>query len=111
MTDHIYTSAEILALDDLYDIQEKVSSFGLPIQYQMTEGELGWLDFVTTRYSIADWIGAHLDGDILTLDDTFSAALDDDCRLAGKAVCLSDDTALQKLFFWCYSETPDDEEE
>ena len=102
--EHIYTTAELMPMPDLYDIQERVSSFGQPIHYQMTPGELDWLDFVRGRYSIADWIDAHLDGDILTLDDTFSAALEDDCGGTGLAVCLSDDTALQRLFFWCYSE-------
>lgn len=99
-----YTSAEILASDDLYDIQEQVCSYGAEIKYQMTDGELGWLDFVRGKYAIADWIDDQMEGTVLTIDDSLSQALDDDCKGWGKATCLSDDTALQKIFFWCYME-------
>ena len=107
----IYTSEEILAADDLYDIQEQVGSFGNSIKYRMTAAELGWLDFVRGRYSIADYIDNNLEDDIVTLDDGLSQALEDDCAGWGKATCLADDTALQKLFFWCYSEPADWSEE
>ena len=105
----IYTSEEILARDDLYDIQKDFCCFGESFKYVMTDGELGWLDFVRGRYSIADWINENLECvddvkmiHVLTFSDpeSLSQALeDDDCQ--NKAVCLDDDTALQKLFFWC----------
>lgn len=92
-----------LTESQLYDIAEKISSFGMQYKYKMTPGELGWLDFVRGRYSIADYIDKRLDGDVVTLDDGLSQALDDDCEGAGKAVCLSDDTDLQAIFFYSYS--------
>ena len=103
----IRQSGEILALDDLYDLQDTFGSSGIQFKYQLTESEQGWVDFVRGKYSIADWIDANTDGDILTFDCpiTMSKALDDDCGGAGKGVCLSDDTALQKLFFWLYEDT------
>ena len=106
----IKQSSEILAAEDLYTIQEKFCCCGQTFSYQLTESELGWLDFVRRKYSIADWIDENRNGDILTFDcpENMSKALDEDCENAGKAVCLSDDTALQKLFFWLYSETEED---
>ena len=101
-----YTSKEILERDDLYDIHEMDN-----IQYELTEGELNWLYFVRGKYSIADYLLDTLDENrVVTLDTLeLSQALDDDCQGFGKGVCLSDDTALQKLFFWLYTETEQDE--
>ena len=106
MSIDVKQSDDILAADDLYELQEEFCCYGNSFTYQLTLGELGWLDFVRGRYSIADWIDSNLNGDLLTFDtpDRMSRALDDDCLGAGKAVCLSDDTALQKLFFWMFSE-------
>ena len=104
----IYTSEEILARDDLYDIQDYFCCFGESFKYVMTDGELGWFNFVRGRYSIANWINENLEciddeeTYVLTFSDpeSLSQALkDDDCQ--NKAVCLDDDTALQRLFFWC----------
>ena len=102
----IKKSDDILAADDLYAIQEEFCSYGNTFTYQLTEAEQGWVDFVRGKYSIADWIDENTNGDLLTFDcaETMSKALDDDCDGAGKAVCLSDDTALQKLFFWLYTD-------
>ena len=107
----IYTSKEILAKDDLWELQEDFCCFWMSFKYVMTDGELGWLDFVRGRYSIADWIDENLEcidneGEtyVLTFSDpeSLSQALEDDDYGNGhKAVCLDDDTALQKLFFWC----------
>ena len=109
MTEY-YTSEQILAADDLYEIQE--NGF---CRYQLTEDELSWLNFVRGRYSIADVIdenmlsASDIEGNwqfgIVYLDsDEISLALDADCGHYGKAVCLSDDTALQKILFWLYSD-------
>ena len=97
----IQQSDTILAADDLYKLQEEYTSYGNAFTYQMTEGELAWLDFVRGKYSIADWIDSRLEGDLLTFNDceSMSQALADD-GIDCKAVCLSDDTALQRLFFW-----------
>lgn len=113
METEFYTSDEILATDDLYDIQE--NGF---CRYQLTDDELSWLRFVRGRYSIADVIDENMtaatdiDGNwqygIVYLEsDEISRALDDDCGHYGKAVCLSDDTALQKILFWLYNEYAD----
>ena len=101
----VYTSDEILNMEDLYDIQERVSSFGLSVKYQLTDDEMGWVDFVRGRYSIADYIDENTDeNNVLSIDMWVSKALNDDCKGFGKAVCLSDDTALQKILFWVYME-------
>lgn len=101
----IYTSNEILQSEDLYEIQEIVGSFGLSIKYQLTLDELKWVDFVRGRYSIADYIDKNSnENNVLTIDLQVSKALDDDCGGFGKAVCLSDNTALQKILFWVYQE-------
>jgi len=91
---------------DLYKIADMVSLSGLTIKYQLTPGELEWLKFIKGRYCIYDYIIKRLDGDIITIDDTISAWLDKDNAYCGKATCLSDESTLQKIFWFCYSETP-----
>lgn len=99
-----------LTESELYTFQERMSS-GLACGYQMTEAELGWLDFVRGKYSIADYLDERMqDGGMVALDDELSQALDDDCQGFGKAVCLADDTDLQAIFFYCYTETEYNEE-
>ena len=69
-------------------------------QYRLTEGELGWLKFVSGRYAIADHIRDNLVDDVYTVDlEGMSQELDDD-GMSYKAVCLSDDTVLQSIFFY-----------
>ncbi len=69
-------------------------------QYKLTEDELGWLKFVSGRYSIADHIIDNLDGDVYTIDTYgMSEALSED-GMFPKAVCLSDETTLQAIFFY-----------
>lgn len=105
----IYQSKEIIEAEDLYQIQDDVCCTCIGIKYQMTKQELQWLNFVKGRYSIADYILERLNDDILKIDDELSRYLDYDCKGAGKAVCLSDDSALQRIFFWCYSESDETE--
>ena len=102
----IYTSEEILGCEDLYCLQDTFCSSGIPFIYLMSSGEMGWLDFIRNKYSIADWIDSHSIEGALIFNDMYSMskALDDDCNGLGKAVMLSDCTALQKLFFWLYDE-------
>jgi len=99
-----YTSKELEKKEDLYSLQDKFCCSGIPFKYQMTEGELGWLKHIRGKYSIADWVDKQLDGDILLFNcqNEIKQALDDDCQDAGKATMLSDDTQLQRLFFWMY---------
>ena len=97
----LYTSDEILNLDHLYDLQDSFSSCGVPFSYKMTSDELNWFDFIYNKYSIGDFIYTNLVGDILTFHCPFELSKclkDDDCNY--KAIMLSDETALQKLFFW-----------
>ena len=101
----LFTEKEILEDVDCPDWAEEFSIDG-GIYYKLSDGENQWLDFVRGRYSIADYIDDNTDSDGLTRFDTFefSKALDDDCGGFGKAVCLSHDTALQKIFFYGYME-------
>jgi len=69
-------------------------------QYKLTDDELSWLDFVSGRYSIADHIADNLDGGVYTVDlYGMGEALEAD-GMFPKAVCLSDDTVLQSIFFY-----------
>ncbi len=95
----------MLTDSELYDIQEQICSFGRTYKYTLTDGERGWLDFVRGRYSIADYLLDRMVDNTVELDDDLSKALDDDCEGFGKAVCLSDDTDLQAIFFYCYTES------
>lgn len=129
-----YSSEQLLADKDIafYEIPEKLSS-GIPIEYVLTLSEWGWMDFVKGKYTIHDFILENTKWEepedpeepaglpVLTIAcrDELSRALDADCGGAGKAVCLSDDTALQAIFFSLYEEDwherleeyPDTEEE
>lgn len=85
-------------------------------QYRLTDDELGWLDFVKGRYCIYDHImdnctvddDGHLWYNVNVFD--MSVALRDD-GLQHKAVCLSDYTSLQAIFFYTSFELEDEEEE
>ena len=69
-------------------------------QYKLTESELGWLDFVSGRYAIASHICDNMINDVYTMDSlSLGTCLDDD-GMFPKAVMLSDDTALQAIFFY-----------
>ena len=116
---HRYTSPQILADKDIafYEIPEKLSS-GTPIEYVLDDAEWGWMNFVKGKYTIHDYIMGNLtwvepdDPEepafiaVLTIRDAdeLSRALDADCGGPGKAVSLSDDTALQAICFSLYTE-------
>jgi len=69
-------------------------------RYRLTDAELGWLKFVSGRYAIADHVRDNLVDDVYTVDiEGMSEALKDD-TMSPKAVCLSDDTVLQSIFFY-----------
>lgn len=106
-TKDIYLSEEILAMEDLYDLQDSFCSSGIPFRYQLTLDEMGWVNYTKGKYSIADWVLSNLDeNEVLTFEDPqeMSKALYDN-GMPPKAVMLSDSTALQKLFFWLYDES------
>jgi hypothetical protein len=105
----VYTSDEILA--DPYITHDAMESGSM--RYKLTVDEIGWLGFVSGRYCIADCLNECLSIDddenyIVDLDifDMSKALKDDDCQ--PKAVCLSDDTALQHIFFYNYLDDTDE---
>jgi hypothetical protein len=69
-------------------------------KYRLTEDELHWLDFVRGRYSIADHIDQNMTDGVYTLDTHGLGEALDETGMFPKAVCLSDDTALQAIFFY-----------
>ena len=73
-------------------------------QYRLTDGELGWLDFVSGRYSIADHLNDNMVEGVYTMDCYGLGEALDETGMFPKAVCLSDDTALQAIFFYSASE-------
>lgn len=93
----IYTSEEILA-----DIDGCVQSD--EIYYQLTPGELQWLNFINGRYAIADYFFKVLDeNNVVRIDSMeMSEAIYADNGNWPKATMLSDDTALQKIIFYNY---------
>ena len=97
----LLTSEQILNAEDLYNLQDSFACSGIPFKYLLTDGEKDWLSFVSGRYSIADYIRERLNGDVLTFSDpeSLTNALQGD-GIDNKAVMLSDDSALQRLFFW-----------
>ena len=96
-----YPESEILRAENLYELQDNFSSSGVPFYYEMTEGEIEWLNFVKNRYSIANWINKQKTGNVLCFNcpDELKEALETD-GIYPKAPMLSDESALQKLFFW-----------
>ena len=94
------TSQQILTNPD--DLHDKI-----PFQYTMTDGEIAWYNHTYGKYCVPDWINEAGDGEFtLTINDdsieTMSEALDDD-QMPPKAVMLSDDSALQHIFFYLYN--------
>lgn len=115
--EYVYTSDDILKMlegdgSGMMILADAVCSSAIVFNYRLTEGELGWLGLIRGKYQIADYIDAKSDHGVLTISDAdeMSRALDDDCKGAGKAVMLSDDTALQAIFFWLHMEQLDDDE-
>ena len=104
----IFTSKDVLK--DPVMIQDYLSLHG-SVKYELTKEEIKWLNFISGRYAIADylWDNCLPENDdhkvIIDLDPLkFSSALDQDCDGFGKAVMLSDDSALQVIFFYNYEE-------
>ena len=73
-------------------------------QYRLTDGELSWLDFVSGRYSIADHLNDNMVEGVYTMDSYGLGEALDETGMFPKAVCLSDDTALQAIFFYSAKE-------
>ena len=69
---------------------------------QLTQAEYGWAKHIEGKYAIADFVLDNIDENlILTFSDPFELKelLEaDGCQ--NMAVMLSDETALQRLFFW-----------
>tara|TARA_R110002096_G_scaffold227879_1_gene417251 strand:- start:21 stop:329 length:309 start_codon:yes stop_codon:yes gene_type:complete len=73
-------------------------------QYRLTDGELGWLDFVGGRYSIADHLEDNMVEGVYTMDSYGLGEALEETGMFPKAVCLSDNTALQAIFFYSAQE-------
>ena len=69
-------------------------------QYRLTDGELGWVEFVRGRYAIADHLEDNMVDGVYTVDVYGLGEALEETGMFPKAVCLSDDTALQALFFY-----------
>ena len=98
----IHTSELLKAQDGDYENWHYQLEDGA--EYLLTESEMGWLDFVKGRYGIYDHIIQNskptANGLVYTIDThDLSQVLYDD-GIEGKAVCLSDETTLQSIFFY-----------
>jgi hypothetical protein len=76
-------------------------------KYRLTEDELHWIDFVRGRYSIADHIDQNMTDGVYTMDSYGLGEALGETGMFPKAVCLSDDTALQAIFFYSAVEVSD----
>ncbi len=95
-----YTSGDIMKMDDAYlENGDK---------YVLTDDEDGWFDFIYGRYEIADALERCLDIDddgssILEWSDIVAHELSMALKEDGnpyKAMMLSDNSALQRIFFF-----------
>jgi len=94
----IHTSESLKALDNDYENYHYQLEDGE--QYRLTDDELGWLDFVRGRYAIADHLVDNMVDGVYTMDVYGLGEALDETGMFPKAVCLSDDTALQAIFFY-----------
>lgn len=69
-------------------------------KYRLNDGELEWLDFVRGRYAIADHLLENMVEGVYTMDAYDLGEALEETGMFPKAVCLSDDTALQAIFFY-----------
>ena len=70
-------------------------------KYKLTESEMGWLAFVDGRACIADHMRDNMVDDVYTMDSYgLGEAISKDSGMFPKAVCLSDDSTLQRIFFY-----------
>ena len=90
-TSDLLESLEIETFEDLF-CEDTVS-------YQLTPGELGWLDFIGRNYTISDYILSNLAGDVWTLrPEDVSEALTADG--IDRPPCLKEDTQLCRLIWY-----------
>ena len=105
----IHTSESLKSQDGDYDNYHYQLEDGE--QYQLTDGELQWLDFVRGRYSIADHIDQNMTDGVYTLDIYGLGEALGETGMFPKAACLCDDTALQAIFFYSAVEVSDVDDE
>ncbi len=68
-------------------------------QYELTQEEMDWLNFIDGKYCIADHLRSNMKDNVYTVDVIgMSEALIND-GLCCKGVMLSDKTVLQAIFF------------
>ena len=76
-------------------------------QYQLTDGELGWLAHVTNKYMIADHIIKNMEDNVYTMDTIgLGQAMTDD-GMFPKIVMLSEDSVLHRIAFYSAYEPED----
>ena len=105
----IHTSESLKAQDGDYENYHYQLEDGE--QYLLTEGELGWLDFVEGRYSIADHLEDNMVDGVYTMDSYGLGEALQETGMSPKAVCLSDDTVLQAIFFYSAVDVSDLDDE
>tara|TARA_R110002126_G_scaffold73770_1_gene183965 strand:- start:234 stop:560 length:327 start_codon:yes stop_codon:yes gene_type:complete len=105
----IHTSESLKAQDGDYENYHYQLEDGE--QYLLTEGELGWLDFVEGRYSIADHLEDNMVDGVYTMDSYGLGEALQETGMFPKAVCLSDDTVLQAIFFYSAVDVSDLDDE
>lgn len=85
---------EKMELEDFEPILEHETG-----KYRLTTGELGWLDWIGGRYSIAVYIRDNMEDGVLSFDTwEIGKALHDDG--VDRAPCLCDSTQLQRLLWY-----------
>jgi len=94
----IHTSESLKTQDNEYENYHYQLEDGE--KYRLTDDELDWLDFVRGRYAVADHLINNMVDGVYTMDVYGLGEALDETGMFPKAVCLSDDTALQAIFFY-----------
>jgi hypothetical protein len=99
----VHTSESLKAQDGRFENYHYQLDDGQ--RYRLTDDELIWLDYVRGRYAIADHLDENMVDDVYTMDSIGLGEALEETGMFSKAVLLSDDTALQAIFFYSAVET------
>ena len=93
-----YTSVDLEAFEETYELESITEE--CVFRYQLTEGEMGWLEWIGERYAIASLLWSTLDDKNTVLIDVMDVSEALAADGVDRAPCLSEDTQLQRLIWF-----------
>ena len=92
-----YTSAHLESFENTYELESITEE--CIFRYQLTDDELGWLEWIEGRYGISEYFLSTLEEQTIEIDVMHIGDL---LAYEGldRAPCLSDDTQLQRLIWF-----------